>query len=129
MHNGVPLPDPIYIDQAPKKHVLCYRMYIITQPPTIIDCTPSKAGGMLLALDDDVPEPATVATASQPLTNVPTPETLKGLQKFMGQEYRFHPGAREVEYYVRAPQQGINANTGLMLLSHNWGGTWKLTAP
>ncbi len=123
-YNGIQLPDPVYIDQPPRKQIMRYRMYIIPQPPEKISCVPSKAGGMLLALDDDVPDAPAVDAAHPQL-----PATLQGVQTFTGQEYRFRPGARVVEYYVRVPSQGINANTGLMLLSHNWGGTWKLTAP
>lgn len=125
-HNCVLLPDSVYIDQAPRKHILRYRLWIINQPPAKLDLVPTRAGGMLLAIGDDVPD-AAVAYASPDC--FPAPETLQGVQKFSGQEYRFRPGPREVEYYVRAPRQGINAKTGLMLLSHNWGGTWKLTAP
>ncbi len=54
---------------------------------------------------------------------------LTQMQKFYGQEYRFAPGPREVEMYVREPAAGINSNTGLMLLLHNWGGTWEQTVP
>lgn len=131
----VPLPEPIYIGTAAKKRILRYKMWVITQPPAVLNCGPSSAGGMLLALDDDVPAvtaaPATAATpaAAAQAPAIPAPAVLQGLQKFAGQEYRFRPGARDVEYYVRAPKAGINANTGLMLLSHNWGGTWKLTSP
>ena len=33
---------------------------------------------------------------------------------------------REVEVHIAAPAAGINENTGLMLVSHNWGGTWEM---
>ena len=56
------------------------------------------------------------------------PESKKLIQ-IAGQEYRFRPGKREFTVYVRYPDKGVNSNTGLMLLSHNWGGTWKYTAP
>ncbi len=51
------------------------------------------------------------------------------MQKVSGQEYCFSSGPREVDYYVREPVNGINSNTGLMLLLHNWGGIWKQTEP
>ncbi len=59
----------------------------------------------------------------------PMQTVLPLMAEFPGQEYRFKPGPRQVEMYVKEPTAGINGNTGLMLLSHNWGGTWKLTAP
>ena len=128
-YKGVLQPEPVYIDLPTRKHVLRYRVYIVAQPPTVIDCVPSKAGGILLALDDDVPGGAPASVEPPAQGRVPAPANLQGVQRFAGQEYRFRPGAREVEYYVRAPKQGIDGGTGLMLLSHNWGGTWKLTAP
>ncbi len=54
---------------------------------------------------------------------------LPELADFEGQEYRFAPGARRVEMYIKPPAAGITENTGMMLVSHNWGGTWQLTAP
>ena len=33
---------------------------------------------------------------------------------------------RTVEVHICTPSGGINANTGLMLVSHNWGGTWEM---
>ena len=145
-YHCTPLPPLVYIDNGPKKRILAYRLWIIANPPAKLNCSTTKAGGMLLALDTDVPEataasapatatpvsapaPSTTPAAAATLTTVPAPASIQGMQSFEGQEYRFRPGARTVEYYVRAPQKGINANTGLMLLSHNWGGTWKLTAP
>ncbi|MBE6368466.1 MAG: DUF2920 family protein [Lentisphaerae bacterium] len=35
-------------------------------------------------------------------------------------------GKRTVEAHIYTPTAGINANTGLMLVSHNWGGTWEM---
>ncbi len=101
-----------------------YQKHIIPQPAEKISCVHSKAGEMLLALDDDVPDVPVMDVA-----HIQVPATLQGVQTFTGQEYRFRPGAREVEYYIHVPCQGISANTGLMLLLHNWGGTWKMTAP
>ena len=38
-----------------------------------------------------------------------------------------HGGSeRSVEVHICAPSGGINENTGLMLVSHNWGGTWEM---
>ena len=33
---------------------------------------------------------------------------------------------RTVEIHIESPFAGINDNTGLMLVSHNWGGTWEM---
>lgn len=33
---------------------------------------------------------------------------------------------REVEAHIYTPSAGINENTGFMLISHNWGGTWEM---
>ena len=123
----IPLPETVSIDRPGKKNYLRDRLWITENPPAELNCRASSAGGILLALDDDVPAVTTAPAAPQ--ATVPAPAALQGVQKFAGQEYRFRPGAREVEYYVRAPKRGIDANTGLMLLSHNWGGTWKMTAP
>ena len=104
---------------------LRYKLYIVDNPPEKLDCRSTGSGGILLALDADVPEPAEQKKEKK------TEAGWKGLpsmQKFSGQEYRFQPGSREVEIYVREPGNGINSNTGLMLLLHNWGGTWKQTA-
>jgi poly(3-hydroxybutyrate) depolymerase len=97
---------------------LPYTIYVSDSPPEKLNCTASTAGGILLAINDDVPAPA-----------APGWKGLAQMQKVAGQEYRFAPGPREVEFYVREPTRGINADTGLMLLLHNWGGTWKMTAP
>jgi len=61
--------------------------------------------------------------------NYPGWHGLEQLQHFDGQEYEFAPGARQVVMYVKEPDMGINANTGLMLLLHNWGGYYTMTVP
>lgn len=33
---------------------------------------------------------------------------------------------RSVEAHISYPGAGINENTGMMLVSHNWGGTWEM---
>lgn len=54
---------------------------------------------------------------------------LEQLQYFPGQEYEFEPGPRQVTMYVKEPNNGINSNTGLMLMLHNWGGSYTMTVP
>ncbi len=43
-------------------------------------------------------------------------------QEFEAQEWPFNPGRRMVKMWVEEPPSGINTNTGLMLVLHNWGG-------
>jgi len=45
-------------------------------------------------------------------------------QEFEGQEWPLRPGRRMVKMFVREPAAGINGNTGLMLVLHNWGGVY-----
>lgn len=104
---------------------LRYKLYVVENPPERLDCRGTGSGGILLALDADVPKP--VEQEKEKKTEAGW-KGLSAMQKFPGQEYCFQPGAREVEIYVREPVNGINSNTGLMLLLHNWGGTWKQTA-
>jgi len=59
----------------------------------------------------------------------PLRKVLPETAEFEGQEYRLEPGRRQVFMYIREPSAGIGDNTGIILLSHNWGGTWELTRP
>ncbi len=45
-------------------------------------------------------------------------------QEFIAQEWPIVPGERRVKMHVEEPPAGINANTGLMLVLHNWGGVY-----
>lgn len=45
-------------------------------------------------------------------------------QEFIAQEWPIAPGERRVKMHVEEPPGGINANTGLMLVLHNWGGVY-----
>ena len=127
-----PLKLGFHIGRPGKPKHLYYKLFIIENPPTVLNCRPTKAGGILLTVNDNVPKleensektenTATVSAA------VVMPE-VKKLIRVPGQEYRFQPGKREFEVYVKYPAKGINSNTGFMLVSHNWGGTWKYTQP
>lgn len=122
-------PGELFIGKGSNPKMLKYRFFIAENPPAVMDCRPTRAGAILLAVNEDVPQISAAATAG--LKSVPLaalPAGLNGVIKVPGQEYRFRPGAREFEVYVRTPRSGVNSNTGIMLLSHNWGGTWKLTA-
>ena len=59
----------------------------------------------------------------------PMQTVLPQFAEFEGQEYPLEPGARQVLMYIKEPSAGIGPNTGIILLSHNWGGTWELTKP
>ncbi len=54
---------------------------------------------------------------------------LPELAAIRGHKAPGHPEPRQVEVYICCPQGGINENTGIMLVSHNWGGTWQTCAP
>lgn len=126
-YNLQPTGKYLYIGRTNNPKMLKYDIFAVTNPPEKIDCRPTRAGGILLAVNDDVEISANAAPEVKTIAAIP--DKLSGVQSFEGQEYRFRPGKRIVEYYVRAPRNGINSNTGLMLVSHNWGGTWKYTAP
>ncbi len=46
-------------------------------------------------------------------------------QEFVAQEWPFQPGERKVKMHVERPSNGINGNTGMMLVLHNWGGRYN----
>ncbi len=46
-------------------------------------------------------------------------------QAFISQEWPFEPGERTVRMHLETPAAGITANTGLMLVLHNWGGRYN----
>jgi predicted esterase len=113
---------------------LKYDVYVWKNPPEIFSFKETSAGVVLLAADDDVPAidagNGNVAPASK--SQKPPTESWRGLeqlQHFSGQEYEFEADPRQVTMYVKEPSKGINSNTGLMLMLHNWGGTYKMTVP
>lgn len=50
---------------------------------------------------------------------------LENEQEFIAQEWPFQPGERRVKMHLELPAAGISANTGLMLVLHNWGGRYN----
>ena len=46
--------------------------------------------------------------------------------QFQAQSIPGCEACRMVEVHIESPAAGINDNTGLMLVSHNWGGTWEM---
>ena len=120
-----------YIGTPAKPKALYYKVLVIDEPASVLNCRPTSAGGILLAVNENVPAFEKNNGAGETAAATPAvvmPESKKLIQ-IAGQEYRFRPGKREFTVYVRYPDKGVNANTGLMLVSHNWGGTWKYTAP
>jgi len=100
---------------------LKYDILIFPNPPENLFFADAKAGIMLLALNIDEQQKKVDEYV----------KSFKGLkleQEFIGQEWSFKPGQRKVKMYVREPSNGVNKNTGFMLLLHNWGGTYKQTA-
>lgn len=45
-------------------------------------------------------------------------------QQVPGQEWPFKPGPRAVKMHLEVPRAGVAANTGTMLVLHNWGGRY-----
>jgi predicted esterase len=41
------------------------------------------------------------------------------------QEWQFTPGERTVPIYVREPEAGVRASTGIMIVLHGWGGDYR----
>ncbi len=46
-------------------------------------------------------------------------------QDFSAQEWPLEPGERRVQMWVDEPSSGPDCNTGLMLVLHGWGGTYR----
>ena len=100
---------------------LVYSVFTFRNPPPRTTFTGFKAGVVLLALREvtmseaDAPNAAELPAASG---------ILPSDQEFAAQEWPFGPGERRVRMHVEEPKAGINANTGMMLCLHNWGGKY-----
>lgn len=101
--------------------VLTYDILIFPRPPENTLFDKAGAGIMLLALNID-------EAANKEDTQVKSYKILEREQTFTAQEWPIMPGERTVKMYVREPDNGVNKNTGFMLLLHNWGGSYKQTA-
>lgn len=100
---------------------LLYRVLSYADAPAAMDCTQfARAGLVLLKLGatESVARPAEKPKAV-------AADILQQDQEFEAQEWPFEAGPRKVKMWVQEPSDGINANTGLMLVLHNWGGTYK----
>jgi hypothetical protein len=115
---------------------LPYSIIIFPDPPEKGDYREFAKGGLvLLKLDGAAPSGAAAGpVAPSPATPVSsaTPAALQGAknvlaqeQEFVAQEWSFEPGERKVKMHVQEPAAGITANTGLMLVLHNWGGVYN----
>lgn len=95
-----------------------YSIFIFPDPPAQSDFREFAKGGLVLLRLDD----ATGAAQTTPTTGGKT--VLTSEQEVIAQEWPFQPGERKVKFHVEEPPAGINANTGFMLVLHNWGGVY-----
>ena len=100
---------------------LVYSVFTFRKPPRQTTFTGFKAGVVLLALREVTMSEANAPTAAgRPAASGILPSE----QEFAAQEWPFEPGERRVRMHVEEPKAGINANTGMMLCLHNWGGKY-----
>ena len=99
---------------------LTYDVMVFDNPPETTSFNGAGAGVLLIALNVDGP-------LVPRKTYARVYRGLKREQAFDGQAWPFKPGKRPVKMYVREPRAGVNADTGFMLLLHNWGGTYRQT--
>jgi hypothetical protein len=50
---------------------------------------------------------------------------LEKKMEIVAQDWKFRPGERNINMHVEVPCSGIDTNTGLMLVLHNWGGIYN----
>ena len=103
---------------------LPYSILIYRNPPKETKFEGFGAGVVLLALKDmsetlGGPTPPTAAPEKG------RPRVLETEQEFVAQEWPFEPGERKVKMHIEEPSNGINYNTGMMLVLHNWGGRYN----
>jgi len=87
-------------------------------PPPAKDPHPAAAGARTWRV---VAQPAVPRASGGETVNRILPQE----QEFDGQERPLQSGHRPVKMFVREPAAGINPNTGLMLVLHNWGGVYN----
>ena len=80
----------------------------------------TTGGLVLLALNATGGADAPVRTA----LDAPVRAELEQDQEFVAQQQEGVAGERRVQMWVQEPPGGITPNTGLMLVLHNWGGTY-----
>ncbi|MGE5530482.1 MAG: hypothetical protein ACM3VW_00015, partial [Bacteroidota bacterium] len=103
---------------------LPYLIVTFPDPPENGDFRAFAKGGLVLLKLDAA---ATPATTTPPAAAAPAgaKQVLAQEQEFVGQEWPVKPGERKVRMFVQEPANGINGNTGLMLVLHNWGGVYN----
>ena len=103
---------------------LPYAIITFPDPPEKGDYHDFAKGGIvLLKLDATATGTAGVSPAKPPVQGAK--QVLSQEQEFVAQEWPFQPGERKVKMFVQEPAAGITANTGLMLVLHNWGGVYN----
>jgi len=109
---------------------LPYSIVTFPDPPEKGDFRDFAKGGIVLLKLDAVAggTPALPSDAGRAGVS-PAPQGAKSVlsqeQEFVAQEWPFQPGERKVRMFVQEPAAGITANTGLMLVLHNWGGVYN----
>jgi len=99
---------------------LVYKIIVIPDPPAEGDFREFTTGGIvLLKLEGTAPAATPAVAPTAGATGVFT-----GDQEFAAQEWPAGSGERMVKMWVEEPPAGIDANTGLMLVLHNWGGVY-----
>ena len=103
---------------------LQYSVITFPDPPENGDFRAFAKGGIVLLKLD-----ATAGAGAGGTPALVTPGGAKSVlnqeQEFVAQEWPFQPGERKVRMFVQEPAAGITANTGLMLVLHNWGGVYN----
>ena len=54
-YNLQPCNSDLYIGNASRPRILKYSLYVVENPPAVIECKTTSAGAILLALNDNVP--------------------------------------------------------------------------
>ncbi|MHB8993650.1 MAG: alpha/beta hydrolase family protein [Armatimonadota bacterium] len=102
---------------------LPYCIVAFPDPPENGDFRAFAKGGLVLLKLDASTAPTAATTAAA--TPAGAKQVLAQEQELVAQEWPFRPGERKVKMWVQEPAGGINANTGLMLVLHNWGGVYN----
>ncbi|MEN6305083.1 MAG: DUF2920 family protein [Armatimonadia bacterium] len=103
---------------------LPYSIVIFPDPPEKGEFRDFAKGGLVLLKVGDAPAAAAPTPATQPAVTG-AKNVLAEEQEFAAQEWPIKPGERKVRMFVQEPAAGINRNTGLMLVLHNWGGVYN----
>ncbi|MDD2485380.1 MAG: DUF2920 family protein [bacterium] len=110
---------------AIKTNVLKLKNCIIYQNlPKKIKFSFAWTGVLLLALLPVLESEVTAVPQTVQFVKA-TAGVLAREQEFEAQEWPQKPGKRMVKMWVEEPPAGINKNTGLMLVLHNWGGVYN----